>query len=389
MYFTVKSTKMCFKLLHVSFSWKLLIAIAILALPTFSLLADDEALNRAIFLYDKKRYIQALAILDSLVKSSPDDVEVLNNSGLNKFALGDHKGALSDYAKVLSINPRHAKAIVNRGYVKFSEGNVSGAMSDYELALSINPDLAKAYNNRGVAKFFIKDTVGAFIDYDKALSLDSQLAEAYLNRGTAYYHCKNYAFSERDYTNAINIDREYAEAYFGRGLVEYLHSKKNEACSDWNTAFALGYTKEVETVNGICLPDHAEDNLELNPANFSWVSKLRILTETGKWEIKPEYMEIINKVATLLKAYPSMNIEIQGHADSVNRSNDKNLNLKLSQKRAEAVRAIIHDLGISYNRLTANGYGETLPVMSNSTEEGRHQNRRIEFVIERSSLSKR
>ncbi|GAB1429687.1 hypothetical protein MASR2M18_05190 [Ignavibacteria bacterium] len=371
-----------------SIIWKIIVAGAII-IPGLAASAEDDALARAISLYDHKRYEQALKILDSLVAINPDDVEIINNRGLNRFVLGDHAGALADYAKVISINPRHAKAINNRGYVKFSEGNTEAAISDYETALSINPELAKAYNNRGVAKISLRDTLGAIRDYDKALSLDAKLAEAFLNRGTAYYFQGNIIFAQRDYNSAIMIDGDYAEAYFGRGLTEYATGDKIGACSDWNTSFALGYSKEYETINRICLPDNAEDNPELNPADFNWVSRLRILTESGLWEIKPTYMEVIGKVAKLMKAYSMLKIEIQGHADSINRSNDKNLNKKLSQKRAEAVRDILIASGISPKRLSAIGYGESRPVEPNRTEEGREQNRRIEFVIEKSYIGSR
>lgn len=368
--------------------WNMAIAILII-IPGIAGHAEDDALSRAVYLYDHKRYEQALKMLDSLAALYPNDVEIINNRGLNKFALGDPVGALADYAKVISINPRHAKAINNRGYVKYSKGNIDGAISDYEIALSINPDLAKAYNNRGVAKIALHDTSGAISDYDKALSLDLKLAEAFLNRGTAYYFKKNFTFAQRDYNSAIMIDGEYAEAYFGRGLTEYVTGDKIRACGDWNTSFALGYTKDYETINRICLPEHADEDPELNPAEFSWVSRLRILTESGRWEIKPSYMEIIGKVAKLMKAYSTLNIEIQGHADSVNRSKDRDLNKKLSQKRAEAVRDILIGLGVPSTRLIAVGYGELRPVKPNNTEEGREQNRRIEFVIEKSFFGSR
>ena len=365
-----------------------LLAITFAIVPYCILAYDpDAALERAVKLYDRKKYTHALRVLDTLLKKDPDNVEGINNRGLNKFGLGDHAGAMRDYAVALKFNPRYARAINNRGFVKFTTGDTTGAMADYELALSINPRLAKAYNNRGVAKFALQDPQGAIDDYTTALKYDPMLAEAYLNRGTAFYQLGKVSVANENYQQAINVDTAYAEAYFGRGVTRYAKKDKIGACSDWNRAFSMGFMKDALEINSICLPPEADDNPELNPADFSWVSRMKILTETGKSEIKPEYLEIIGKVAALLNAYPSMSVEIQGHADSINRSSDIELNRKLSQKRAEAVKEIIAGMGVGSHRMAAIGYGDSQPVESNETEEGREQNRRIVFLITRIEVS--
>ncbi len=106
---------------------------------------------------------------------------------------------------------------------------------------------------------------------------------------------------------------------------------------------------------------------------------LKINFEFNSTEIDPKYYPEIEKFAKFLKLNPNVKVEIQGHTDSV--GSDK-YNLILSQKRAEAVRnLLIKKYGINPNRLTAKGYGESKPVASNLTEEGRAKNRRVEAVI--------
>ena len=56
-------------------------------------------------------------------------------------------------------------------------------------------------------------------------------------------------------------------------------------------------------------------------------------------------------------------------------------NIRLSQERAESVQAFLVDLGIEHERLTAEGYGPRFPIESNTTEEGRAANRRVDFLI--------
>ena len=86
----------------------------------------------------------------------------------------------------------------------------------------------------------------------------------------------------------------------------------------------------------------------------------------------------LDKLVTILKKYPDTDIEIIGHTDS-NGSDD--YNQALSERRANAVRVYLNNNGIAAGRLKAIGKGETDPVAANDAEEGRAQNRRVEFVI--------
>lgn len=86
----------------------------------------------------------------------------------------------------------------------------------------------------------------------------------------------------------------------------------------------------------------------------------------------------LDKLVTILNKYPDTNIEIIGHTDSIG---SESYNQALSERRANAVVSYLQNHGISSSRLTAIGKGETDPIATNSTDEGRAQNRRVEFVI--------
>ena len=101
-----------------------------------------------------------------------------------------------------------------------------------------------------------------------------------------------------------------------------------------------------------------------------------IVFKTGSAEILPSSEEILNQAYNTLADNPDIKVEIQGYTDNVG---NRNYNLKLSQKRAEAVKQWLVDKGIAADRMTAKGYGPENPVGDNSTEAGRQQNRRIEF----------
>jgi len=98
--------------------------------------------------------------------------------------------------------------------------------------------------------------------------------------------------------------------------------------------------------------------------------------DTNKSDIKAKYDEDLNKLGAFLKEYAQAKGEISGHTDSV--GSDKS-NLKLSQSRAASVKQyLVNKFNIAPERLSTQGYGETKPVASNKTKEGRQQNRRIE-----------
>ena len=103
-----------------------------------------------------------------------------------------------------------------------------------------------------------------------------------------------------------------------------------------------------------------------------------IFFESGRAGLKAiSYVEL-NKAVDLLKKNPTMVIEIGGHTDDVG---SDELNLKLSQERANAVMEYMVLAGIEQARLQAKGYGETQPIADNATAEGKAKNRRTEFEI--------
>lgn len=86
----------------------------------------------------------------------------------------------------------------------------------------------------------------------------------------------------------------------------------------------------------------------------------------------------LDKLSTILKEYPDTDIEIQGHTDS---KGADSYNMSLSERRAQSVATYLRGKGIASSRIRTKGFGETAPVASNDTEDGRAQNRRVDFLI--------
>jgi OOP family OmpA-OmpF porin len=94
--------------------------------------------------------------------------------------------------------------------------------------------------------------------------------------------------------------------------------------------------------------------------------------------LKPESRSSLDAVATDLKKYPRLKLELQGHTDS---KGPDAYNLKLSQQRADSVRTYLLDQGVPAGALVAKGYGETQPIADNKTDEGRALNRRVVMYV--------
>jgi OOP family OmpA-OmpF porin len=101
--------------------------------------------------------------------------------------------------------------------------------------------------------------------------------------------------------------------------------------------------------------------------------------DSDKAVVKDKYKNEIKKVSDFMKKYPNTTAVIEGHTDNTNTAE---YNQKLSEARANSVRQyLINNFGINASRLTAAGYGLTMPIASNSTEEGKQKNRRVQAVI--------
>jgi OOP family OmpA-OmpF porin len=120
------------------------------------------------------------------------------------------------------------------------------------------------------------------------------------------------------------------------------------------------------------------DNAACQPALQGILSRGRILFETGSTNIDSDSAAILDTLVSVTNRCANAAVEIGGHTDSVG-SDEANMNL--SKRRADAVHAYLVEAGVDAARLSTEGYGESKPVASNDSEDGRAQNRRIEFLV--------
>jgi outer membrane protein OmpA-like peptidoglycan-associated protein len=120
-------------------------------------------------------------------------------------------------------------------------------------------------------------------------------------------------------------------------------------------------------------------NVPLSPLTAGSVIALRnIFFNTASYDLLPASNAELEKLVQLLRTNATLRIELGGHTDNVGADA---ANMTLSDQRAQAVRDFVIAQGIDASRITAKGYGETKPVATNDTEEGRAQNRRTEVTV--------
>ncbi|ARU55811.1 OmpA family protein [Oleiphilus messinensis] len=100
--------------------------------------------------------------------------------------------------------------------------------------------------------------------------------------------------------------------------------------------------------------------------------------DTGKSDIRPQFLDVLGSVAVVLKEFDETAIQVSGHTDS---TGSLSFNQTLSEQRAFSVKNYLSAQGISSGRIHAAGYGPRQPVASNNTPEGREKNRRVELKL--------
>jgi tetratricopeptide (TPR) repeat protein len=189
-------------------------------------------------------------------KSTTSAADAYNKSGKQKYRKGDYQGALADYNKAISLDPKLVKSYNNRGILKQEKLNdPQGALADYNKAISLNPKFANAYNNRGTLKQNkLNDSQGALADYNKAISINPKDAKPYYNRAILKNEKLNDSQgSLADYNKAISINPKDADAYYNRGLLKRNENDQAGAKRDFQVAARLyrqqGKADDLKMVN--------------------------------------------------------------------------------------------------------------------------------------------
>lgn len=134
-----------------------------------------------------------------------ETTSALMRQGCKKAETGDYSKAISDFNKVLELEPQHTVAYYERGNAYLAQGNPEAAIEDYNQVLKFFPENSMAYNKRGLVRLELGDYQGALEDYNQALQLNSSFIEAYINRGNVRSYLGNSKGAQEDYKIAAAL----------------------------------------------------------------------------------------------------------------------------------------------------------------------------------------
>ena len=184
---------------------------------------------------------------------------------------------------------------------------------------------------------------------------------------------------ERAEADAARLAAERARAE-AETAVQRLNAERAAAIADADRARQLAAAAESEKNE---LRDRLQKQLSLiletkETARGLIVSMPDVLFDFNQSTLRSGAREKLAKVAGVLLAYPDLHVAVEGHTDNVG-SDD--YNQRLSDRRSESVRSYLSQQGIAGTAIDARGFGESRPVVSNDSDAGRQQNRRVELVV--------
>jgi outer membrane protein OmpA-like peptidoglycan-associated protein len=173
-----------------------------------------------------------------------------------------------------------------------------------------------------------------------------------------------------------SLGRELAQA---RAKLEEVRAKERGLTAE--LAIAREREERVRRVSDLFSSDEA---VVIRQGSRLTLRLKGIVFPPAKSALLPENYPLLSRVMRAIRELPGASITIEGHTDS---TGDERQNLVLSQERADAVRAYLEaNMDLSDRLVSTSGYGETAPIASNKTEEGRALNRRIDIVFDAASL---
>jgi len=373
---------------------------------------------------DTKEKIDSSVFYELILTSNGDTVE-LANFDLNKdsayfefdvpFGASYELTAIADkYEKfpvVLDFSSiDKAQEFYQDAFLKFVEidtiatvkGLVKGTHGDYDF-ISVLVDNQKSesvtvYENGSYSVDLIKGKsytliaqkpgyIGDTVEITIAEETEEQKLDLNLNKKKAV------AFVDIDvknYNDSTYIDQSSYEVFLNGMKLSDNQIAKSDNGFELDLEMGSKYYIVVKSNNFIEAADtldftaveeseHLKRDYYLIPIEAGTTVQIEnIYFEFASSKLNPKSFIELDKLVQILKDYPEINIEIAGHTDDVGRDA---YNLDLSSKRALSVKNYLIEKGISGERLSSVGYGESSPIVKNDSDENRDKNRRVEFVI--------
>ncbi|KJD33455.1 hypothetical protein PK35_06255 [Tamlana nanhaiensis] len=190
---------------------------------------------------------ERISILDAIIKEEPNHYDAIFQRGIAKNDLGDFRGAIVDYSRIIIEKPE-ADTYFNRGNSKYSLQDLPGAKQDYAKAYMLDDDFIDALYSLACVKLDMGEFENAITDFTKILKEAPNFARVYILRGHAYSALENHKNAMADYNAAIylepSVDSYFSRATFFMDIKYYLEAKRDLSVvirADRNNAYSYFY----------------------------------------------------------------------------------------------------------------------------------------------------
>ncbi len=264
-----------------------------------------------------------------------------------------------------------------------------------------NVPLVKLTHEEGRGRYFphMLKTEGRLIRYQYTTPADNNPAYVYKTlldnlqengftilvkgKGIDGIGCNSEDFCYYYYDNKIT--GQFGLEYYPRGEDThcFIVARKSGADKNIYTVIYISGFSDMTLITQDVMEADREDifnanNIDENLTTYGHISIYSILFDSGKADIKPESNETLKVIADYLRNHPDKKFVIVGHTDN---TGDFDANIKLSMERAKAVmNELVSKYSVKAEQLKAYGDGQTAPVTTNKTDEGKAKNRRVEIV---------
>lgn len=211
------------------------------------------------------------------------------------------------------------------------------------------------------------------VTYVKAKVIDAETKEPltaeveFTDLGNVQQYASSVTDEDGTFLVCLPLGKNYALNVFKK---DYLFHSENFALRDTSQSLTEPFLLEIE------LTPIREEFSEAD--NRKPIILKNVFFETGSAQLMEASTNELDRLTQLLEEQDQLKIQINGHTDNIGSDKD---NLDLSERRAKAVYTYLIDKGISTDRLSFKGFGETKPIDTNDSQEGRSNNRRTEFVV--------
>ena len=213
-------------------------------------------LGFAITAVNLKRYPEALAPLNQLLKLIPEFDSAWFLKGYALSALNRKQEAIASYDQALNLKADYPEAWYNRGMALFTLRRYTEAIASYDQALKLQPDDPAAWYHRGIALSSLSRKAEAIASYNQALKLQPNLPQAWYNKGTALSALGRYTAAIASYNQALKLQPNLPQAWYNKGTALSALNRKQEAIKSYNQALRLQPDKAAAWYNrGIALYD--------------------------------------------------------------------------------------------------------------------------------------